>query len=87
LAKKIESADEGTAVEVIVEDTGIGISEEDQKRLFQSFKQLEPPFTKRYAGTGLGLYLCKRLVELHKGRIWLESEKGRGSRFKFTIPI
>ena len=48
---------------------------------------MESPFTKRHEGIGLGLYLCKRLVKLHNGKIWVESEKGKGSRFAFAIPI
>jgi signal transduction histidine kinase len=74
-------------VEISIEDTGIGISGEDQKRLFQPFQQLESPITKRYEGTGLGLCISKRLVELHGGRIWVESEAGKGSKFSFVIPI
>ena len=74
-------------IEISVEDTGIGISEDDQKRLFKPFQQLESAMTKKYPGTGLGLNLSKKLVELHNGRIWVESEKGKGSRFKFVIPI
>ena len=74
-------------IEISVEDTGIGISEEDQKRLFQPFQQLDTTLTKKYPGTGLGLHLCKKFVELHGGRIWVESEVERGSRFSFTIPI
>ncbi len=74
-------------VEICVEDTGIGISEKDIPKLFQPFQQLESPLTKMYTGTGLGLNLCKRFVELHGGRIWVESEVGKGSKFKFTIPI
>lgn len=73
-------------IEISVADTGIGISEDDQKRLFQPFQQLDSTFTKKYPGTGLGLNLCKKLVELHNGKIWVESELGKGSRFKFVIP-
>ncbi|MDP2277652.1 MAG: ATP-binding protein, partial [Nitrospirota bacterium] len=68
-------------------DTGIGISSEDQKMLFQPFQQLESTLTKKYEGTGLGLSISKRIVELHSGRIWVESEEGKGSRFVFVIPI
>ena len=75
------------SVEISVEDTGIGISKEDQLRLFQPFQQLEAAFTKKYAGTGLGLSLCKKFVELHGGSIWVESEAGKGSKFTFTIPV
>lgn len=74
-------------IEIIVEDTGIGISQEDQKKLFQPFQQLESSLTKKYAGTGLGLSLCKRFVELHSGRIWVKSETGKGSKFIFVIPM
>jgi PAS domain S-box-containing protein len=74
-------------VEISVADTGIGISPDDLQRLFQEFEQLEPSYTKRYQGSGLGLALCQRLVELHGGRIWASSEgEGRGSTFTFTIP-
>jgi len=75
------------ALEVSVDDTGIGIAEEDIPKLFQSFQQLESPYQKKYGGTGLGLFLTKRLVELHGGRIWAESEKGKGARFTFSIPV
>ena len=74
-------------VEISVADTGIGISPEDQEKLFQPFQQLETSYTKKYAGTGLGLSMCKKLVELHEGKIWVESEAGKGSKFIFVIPI
>ena len=65
----------------------VGISPDDLQRLFQEFEQLEPSYTKRHQGSGLGLALCKRLVELHGGKIWASSEgEGRGSTFTFTIP-
>jgi hypothetical protein len=73
-------------IEITVEDTGIGISYEDQKRLFQPFQQLETVLTKKVTGTGLGLNLCKKFIELHGGRIWVESEAGKGSKFTFVIP-
>ena len=56
-------------------------------KLFQPFQQLESVLTKQYEGTGLGLKLCKDFVELHGGRIWAESELGKGSRFIFVIPL
>lgn len=77
----------GDFIEFSVSDTGIGISEEDQKRLFVPFQQLDNIYTKKYEGTGLGLALCKRIVELHGGRIWVESKVRKGSTFKFVIPI
>jgi signal transduction histidine kinase len=75
------------SVEIAVEDTGIGIRAEDLVRLFQPFCQLEAPLTKTYAGAGLGLVLTKRLVELHGGRIRVESAPGAGSRFIVTLPL
>ncbi|MFA5167222.1 MAG: PAS domain-containing sensor histidine kinase [Candidatus Omnitrophota bacterium] len=78
----------GSEVEVSVRDTGIGIAPEDQGKLFKEFVQLENTMTKQYKGSGLGLSLAKKLVELHGGKIWVESEgKGKGSSFKFTLPI
>ena len=75
-----------SSFEISVTDTGIGIRREDLSRLFHAFAQLENPYTKNYEGTGLGLALSKRLVELHGGRIRVESEEGKGSNFIFTIP-
>jgi len=70
-----------------VTDTGIGIKKEDFERLFKPFSQLESPYTKQYEGTGLGLALTKKLVELHQGEIGFTSEFGKGSTFFFTIPV
>jgi len=78
---------DGDFVEISVADTGIGIKPEDIPKLFQEFTQLESPYTKRYSGTGVGLILTKRLTELLGGKIWAESEWGKGSRFSFVIPI
>ncbi len=69
-----------------VEDTGEGIKQEDLKRLFKEFEQLETTSTKEHGGTGLGLALTKKLVELHGGKIWVESEYGRGCKFTLKIP-
>jgi signal transduction histidine kinase len=74
-------------IEISVTDTGIGIKPEDMSKLFQVFSQIESPYQKRYAGTGLGLVLTKKLIELHGGKIWVESEIGEGSRFAFVIPV
>ena len=78
---------ETAEVEISVSDTGIGIKEDDLPKLFHEFTQLQIPYTKEYEGTGLGLALTKKLVELHGGRIWVESEFGKGSRFAFTMPF
>jgi len=75
----------GNEVEVSVKDTGPGIARVDHERVFHEFQQTE--LGERHEGTGLGLALSKRLVELHGGRIWLESELGHGSRFVFTLPV
>ncbi|HLG68925.1 MAG TPA: response regulator [Chloroflexota bacterium] len=69
-----------------VVDTGIGIAPEDQERVFQEFQQVDAGANRKYEGTGLGLALTKRFVELHGGRIWLESEPGAGSRFHVQLP-
>jgi signal transduction histidine kinase len=73
-------------VQISVTDTGPGISPADQDRIFEEFQQTDVGAEQR-EGTGLGLTLSKRLVELHGGRIWVESEPGHGSRFVFTLPI
>jgi signal transduction histidine kinase/HAMP domain-containing protein/predicted transcriptional regulator with HTH domain len=77
---------EGSEVVVAVHDTGIGIAPEDQAAVFEEFRQVGKHYTSKQEGTGLGLALTKRFVELHGGRIWLESEPGKGSTFTFTIP-
>ncbi|MFQ6050724.1 MAG: MEDS domain-containing protein [Candidatus Hydrothermarchaeota archaeon] len=71
---------------VSVSDNGPGISEEDQKRIFDRFYKVESSLTRSVEGTGLGLSIAKGLVELHGGKIWVESELGKGSTFYFTIP-
>jgi signal transduction histidine kinase len=73
-------------VRVSVTDTGPGIAPEDRERIFEEFQQTEVG-VQQSEGTGLGLALSKRLIELHGGRIWVESELGHGSRFVFTLPI
>jgi signal transduction histidine kinase len=77
---------ENGEVRISVADTGPGIAPDDQERIFEEFQQTEAGIAQR-EGTGLGLALSKRLVELHGGRIWLESEPGHGSTFHFTLPL
>jgi len=72
-------------VRVSVADTGPGIAPGDHERVFEEFQQTDAGL-EQHEGTGLGLALSKRLVELHGGRIWLESELGKGSTFVFTLP-
>jgi signal transduction histidine kinase len=75
------------AVEIAVTDTGIGIAPEDQAAIFEEFRQVGSDETRKLEGTGLGLTLAKKFVELHGGRIWVESEPGYGSTFTFTLPV
>ncbi len=72
---------------ISVSDTGIGISAEDQPKVFEKFMQVGDTLTDKPKGTGLGLTICKEIVEHHGGRIWVESELGKGSTFSFTLPI
>src|SRR4029450_4754185 len=75
------------AVEIAVTDTGIGIAPEDQAAIFEEFRQVGSDETRKQEGTGLGLTLAKKFVELHGGKIWVESNLGRGSTFTFTLPV
>jgi signal transduction histidine kinase len=71
----------------VVRDTGPGISAADQTRLFQEFQQADNAITRKKGGTGLGLAISKRIIEMHGGRIWVESQPGQGSTFAFTLPV
>lgn len=74
-------------VKVSVRDTGPGISKQDQEKLFQAFSQVDDSPTRKTGGTGLGLSICQQLITMHGGRIWVESEIGKGSTFSFTLPL
>ena len=82
---KSDKADGILNLHFTVSDTGIGIDEDHADKIFKSFEQAYSDTSRKFGGTGLGLSISKKLVELHNGKIWVESEKGKGSRFHFTI--
>ncbi|NES71766.1 MAG: response regulator, partial [Okeania sp. SIO2D1] len=75
------------ALQIDIIDTGMGISPEEQPRVFEKFKQVGETLTDKPKGTGLGLPICKQIIEQHGGSIWVESELGQGSTFSFTLPL
>jgi PAS domain S-box-containing protein len=80
----LETNDQQTKIQFSVRDTGIGMSSEQQEKLFQSFVQADGSTTRKFGGTGLGLVICKKLTEMMGGKIWLESTPGQGTTFSFT---
>ncbi len=84
LTIKIHSNEKGQHCEFTIEDNGIGIEKSNQEKIFAPFKKLHK--ASEYAGSGIGLATCKRIIELHKGKIWVESEKDKGTKFIFTLP-
>jgi signal transduction histidine kinase len=82
---EVQTSDEGFLVSVT--DTGPGIAPADQQHIFEEFRQIDSSSTRTKGGTGLGLSIAKRIVELHGGRIWVESKLGKGSTFRFFVPL
>ncbi len=74
-------------IQFVVKDTGIGISEENKEKIFAPFTQLDSSLSRFYEGTGIGLFLVKQFVEMHGGKIWFESEVGKGTVFAFELPL
>jgi PAS domain S-box-containing protein len=82
----LETEDEGQFLRITVVDSGIGIPADEVDQIFEKFYQVGEATSGVREGTGLGLAICKRLIEMHGGKIWIESEPGKGSRFHFTVP-
>ena len=83
----VDAALNNESVEVSVSDTGIGIAAEDQETIFEEFRQVGSDVSKKREGTGLGLTLTRKFVELHGGKIGVQSAVGKGSTFTFTLPV
>jgi len=84
---EVRAVREGAWCQVSVIDSGIGIEKVDQERIFEAFDRVDNSVTREKGGTGLGLAIAKQIIEMHRGRIWVESEYGKGSSFMFTLPL
>ena len=84
---KVDASVGDSTVMISVADTGIGIAKEDQEAIFEEFRQASGNYAQKREGTGLGLTLTRKFVEMHGGKIWVESEVGKGSKFTFTLPL
>ncbi len=87
VAAEGEIQEEAKQAIIQVIDSGIGVAPEHQKRIFNAFEQVDSSYTRQQQGTGLGLALTRRIVELHGGKLWLESSEGQGSTFSFSLPL
>lgn len=86
-ARVLSEENDIVTIQVTVKDSGIGISKEQQQKLFSAFQQADSNMTRKYGGTGLGLAICKNIVEMMGGSIWVDSEPGKGSTFGFTVNL
>jgi len=84
---KLSASRRNGEVQVSIQDTGIGIAENDLGTIFEPFRQVDGSAQRKYGGSGIGLTISKRLIELHGGRMWVESKPGIGSTFTFTLPV
>ena len=84
---KIDASAANGTFTVAVRDTGPGIAPSDQAKIFEEFQQADNSSTRQKGGTGLGLAIAKRIIEMHGGRLWVESSPGAGSTFSFTVPV
>jgi signal transduction histidine kinase len=84
---KVEATLGDSAVIISVNDTGVGIAPQDHEAIFEEFRQVGSNYAQKREGTGLGLSLTRKFVDLHGGKIWVESEAGKGSKFTFTLPL
>jgi signal transduction histidine kinase len=84
---EIAAEQRGDTLVYRVTDTGIGIPQDQLDNIFSEFRQVDATISREYGGTGLGLSITKKFVELHGGRIWVESTRGKGSTFSFAVPV
>jgi signal transduction histidine kinase len=84
---KINAGAQNGTFTIAVRDTGPGIAASDQAKIFEEFQQADNSSTRQKGGTGLGLAIAKRIIEMHGGRLWVESSLGQGSTFSFTVPV
>jgi signal transduction histidine kinase len=84
---RVEATARDSEFVVLVSDTGLGIAPADQQKIFEEFQQVDSSLARKKGGTGLGLSIARRIVELHGGRLWVESAPGKGSTFSFSVPV